>query len=282
MSFRAKARKLRRSKSKKFGKSEKLRSFFPALLHFCVSVLLSLSMVSPLPALTDSEIAFFQKEIADRPIGERIALWAERYVGTPYDPDPLGEYVRRKAIVADDLVDCMYLSFRTVELAMGNTPEGAIEVALEKRFIGRGRLSRDGVVENYEERFQYGEDMLESGKWGVEITGDLGAVSYVEGSRGRERVAMVEKRQLLGDFGEMRGLPLRSGDFIFFVKHPEKRISGEIVGHIGIIKMEGGTPYLIHAGGRKNRGGEVRKVKLHEYITSMPFAGVRVSRFLNP
>ncbi len=278
MSFWAKARKLHRSKFKKFGKSKKLRFFAPAFLHFCVSVLLSLLMVSPLLALTDSEIASFQKEIADRPLGERIALWAERYVGTPYDPDPLGEYVRRKAIVADDRVDCMYLIFRTAELAMGRTQDEAINIALEKRFIGRGRL-RDGVVENYEERFQYGEDMLESGKWGVEITGDLGALSYIEGSRGRERVAMVAKEQLLGD---LRRLPLRSGDFIFFVKHPENRISGEIVGHIGIIKTEGGTPYLIHAGGRKNRGGKVRKVELHEYITSMPFAGVRVSRFLTP
>lgn len=37
--------------------------------------------------------------------------------------------------------------------------------------------------------------------------------------------------------------------------------------------------YLIHAGGLKNKGGEVKKVRLYDYINSMPFIGVRVSRF---
>src|SRR5574340_1836155 len=38
--------------------------------------------------MSDTEIAVFQKEIAGKPVGDRMALWAEKFVGTPYDPDP--------------------------------------------------------------------------------------------------------------------------------------------------------------------------------------------------
>ncbi len=219
--------------------------------------------------------------MAGRPLGERIAFWAERFVGTPYDPDPLGEYVTKKSIVADDLVDCMYLSFRSVELALSRTPEEAVRIALDKRFITSGAL-RNGTVLNYEDRFQYGEDMLDSGKWGKEITQDVGSLSYIEGSRGREKVAIVSKEELMRKVANRESLFLESGDFLFFVKKPGERVVGEIVGHIGIIKMEGSIPYLIHASGRKNKGGEVKKVLLCDYLRSMPFAGVRVGRFLTP
>ena len=232
-------------------------------------------------AFTDGDIASYQKEIADRPLGERIALWAERFVGTPYDPDPLGEYVTRKTIVADERVDCMYLSFRAVELALGRTPDESIAISLDKRFVHKGTLD-NGVVANYEDRFQYGEDMLDSGKWGKEITGEIGPLSSIEGSRGRKRVTIVPKDVLIQKMRVQSGLALKSGDFIFFIKAPEKRLNDEIVGHIGIIKIEGETPYLIHAGGRKNRGGEVKKVLFSDYVGTMPFAGIKVGRFLTP
>lgn len=247
----------------------------------CASVLLFLVSVSPLSALTDSDISLGQQEESGKPVGERIAFWAERFVGTPYDPDPLGEYVTKKVIVADDRVDCMYLSFRTVELALAGTPEEAVRIALDKRFINRGTLER-GAVANYEDRFQYGEDMLDSGKWGREITADIGPLSYIRGTRGREKVAIVSKGALLRRIGNREPLRLKSGDLIFFVKAPEKRVSDEVVGHIGIVKAEGASLYLIHASGKKNGGGEVKKVLFGDYIRSMPFAGVRVGRFLTP
>ena len=55
----------------------------------------------------DGDIATFQKQAAVMPVGERIAFWAEKFIGTPYDTDPLGDYVRREVIVADERVDCM-------------------------------------------------------------------------------------------------------------------------------------------------------------------------------
>ncbi len=233
----------------------------------------------PAFALTNKEIASYQREIADRPIGERIALWSEKFIGAAYDPDPLGEYVRKSVIVADERVDCMYLSFRAVELALGHTPEESILIALDKRFINKGVLEGGRVI-NYEDRFQYGEDMLDSRKWGREITGDIGPVTSVKGSRGRASVGMISKDALQEQIKKWGREPvLKDGDLVFFVKYPDKRVVGEIIGHIGVIKIEKGIPYLIHAGGRKNNGGEVKKILFYDYVSSMPFAGVRVSRF---
>lgn len=272
--------------------SKVLKLFASALLLFCASALFCPFIVSSPFALSDDDIASYQREIADRTIGERIALWAEKYVGTPYDPDPLGEYVTKKSIVADGRVDCMYLSFRAVELAMSHSPEEAVQIALDKRFMDKGILRGEKVV-NYEGRFQYGEDMLDSKKWGKEITGDIGPVTFIKGARGREKVEIVSKddlKKIIRKRGKDSGL--KDGDFIFFVKSPEKRVVGEIVGHIGIIKLEGKDLYLIHASGRKNKaasggsknfwsngGEEVKKVLFYDYISSMPFAGVKVGRF---
>jgi hypothetical protein len=243
--------------------------------------------------MSENDISSSQKEISDKPIGERIALWAEKFVGTPYDPDPLGEYVSKNAIVADDRVDCMYLSFRTVELAMGLTPDDTINIALDKRFMNKGKLDSKGNVINYDDRFQYGEDMLDSGKWGREITEELGKVTEITGSRGKEKVKIVSKETLLDSLkssSSSSSLKFKDGDLIFFIKAVEKRKVGEIVGHIGIIKTEVSSQqsavssqdkevYLIHASGVKNKGGEVKKVRFYDYISSMPFVGMRVSRF---
>ena len=96
-------------------------------------------------------------------------------------------------------------------------------------------------------------------------------------------------------------------------------MKGEIVGHIGILKVEkspksegGREIYLIHASGMKKKGGavnpvrnssealnpagiilksnpdveqrgiisnEVKKVLLREYLSKMPFIGVKITRF---
>lgn len=259
-----------------FSRGEIRKSF----LVYCLILAFTILCSSPLYAFTDADIASYRKDISNKPVGERIALWAERFVGTPYDPDPLGEYVTKKVIIADERVDCMYLSFRSVELALSRSSEDALAVALDKRFIGKG-IVENGTVVNYDNRFQYGEDMIDSGKWGREVTKDIGHVLFVKGSRGRNRIEIVSKKTLARQFDKWRekGTSLKSGDFVFFIKHPEHRAVEEIVGHIGIIKIEGTEIYLIHASGKKNKGGEVKKVLLQGYVSSMPFAGIRVSRF---
>ncbi len=206
------------------------------------------------------------------PLGERIAFRAETFVGTPYDPDPLGEYVRKEVIVADERVDCMYLTFRAVELAMGRDSEDAQDVALSMRFKHRGKVEH-GKVTNYDDRFQYGEDMLESGKWGTEITSQFGYTRTIMTQAGKE-ISFVPAEMVMTDPSLFR-----SGDIVFFVNKPEKMAEGIVVGHIGILKREKEGVYLIHASGRKERGGMVKKVLFRDFLRTMPFAGIRVARF---
>ncbi len=239
------------------------------------SVLLVLALSSPALALrlTDEQIARIQEHVSDLPESERIALWAEMFIGTPYDPDPLGEYVTRRLIVADRRVDCMYHTFRSVELALSGTPEEAVELALKMRFHTGGVIEK-GTVVNYSDRYEYAEDMLYSGKWGFDITPTLPGAVEIEGSRGISRVTIVP----VGDIPRASGL-LQSGDIVYLVKDPSRRVVGEIVGHIGILRREGGTLFLVHASGRKLHGGWVVKVLFDDYVRRMPFVGIMVGRF---
>ena len=199
-------------------------------------------------------------------------MWAP-----PYDEDPQGLYVTRAVIVADEKMDCMYLTFRSVELALSADPEEAVRIALEKRFHTRGRI-QEGRVVNYEDRYQYGEDMIAGGKWGKEITAALGSTKRIQGTRGKDHWDILPAKGFTGRLNR-----LQSGDLIFFVKDPKKRTVGESVGHIGIVKVEEKagrkSVSLIHAGGSKNKGGAVRMVLLRDYLVKMPFIGVQVTRF---
>ncbi len=243
---------------------------FPLLVSFSF-------FAQPGWTISNEEIRLKQDELQGKPVGERIAFWAERFIGTPYDEDPDGDYVTRAVIEADERVDCMYLTFRSAELALSQTPEEAVQIALQKRFHSRGIL-KDGKVMNYEDRFAYGEDMIESGKWGEDITARVGRTVRIKGSRERNFY------EILFPVEVMRGMEkLRDGDLLFFMKFPEKRIVGEGVGHMGIVKIEESSGkkevFMIHASGQKSKGGAVKKVLLREYVSKMPFIGVKITRF---
>jgi hypothetical protein len=247
---------------------------FPAILPATFFVLLMVHLLlQPCFGITGEEIQKLQILSRGKPIGEKIAFWAEKFVGVPYDKDPLGEYVSKAAIVVDERVDCMYLNFRVVELSLSHTPEEAIQIALEKRFHSKGIL-KEGKVVNYDDRFEYGEDMISSGKWGREITLDIGNALRIKGSRGKDFVDLLSPDALYRGLGK-----LKSGDIAFFIKKPEERKVGEIVGHIGILKVEQDQEaYLIHASGTKEKGGMVKKVLLKDYVSQMPFIGVKITR----
>jgi cell wall-associated NlpC family hydrolase len=230
--------------------------------------------------MTADEILLLQAKAAQLPLGERIAYWAGRFIGTPYDPDPLGLYVRSNRIVADEKVDCMYHVFRSAELAESTTPSEAVDKALNLRFRTQGKLV-DGLVTNYDERFDYGEDMVFSGKWGRNITPDLGSTKQIEGSRGRDAVDMLPKTALASRTLQNK---LRDGDIVFWVKDPKKRAADEIVAHLSIVHIKSGRPYVIHAAGSKDRegaagGGAVKEVPFSEYVKNMRFIGALVTRF---
>ena len=230
--------------------------------------------------MSADEIFLAQARIARLPFGKRIVYWAGRFIGTPYDTDPLGFYVRTNRIVADEKVDCMYHTFRSVELAQSINPGEAINAALNLRFITQGKL-RDGLVTNYDERFQYGEDMVFSGKWGENITADLGTTKQVAGSRGKDTVDMLPKSVLASRPFQKK---LQDGDILFWVKDPKKRVNEEIVAHLSIVQIKSGKTYVIHAAGdkaRENRpgGGAVKEVLLADYVRTMRFIGAFVTRF---
>ena len=250
------------------------------LLKTTLIPLVFILFLQPCFALTDEDIQKYQSLLRGELIGDKIAFWAEKFVGIPYDTNPLGEYVSRSTIVVDERVDCMYLTFRTVELALSHTLEEAVQIALEKRFHSKGVL-KDGQVMNYDDRFEYGEDMIESGKWGKDITPKVGRVIRIKGSRGKDFIDTLSSQALLNGMKK-----LKSGDILFFIKKPEERKREEMVGHIGILKVEkdsrnkeGKGIYLIHASGTKEKSGEVKKVLLKEYLSKMPFIGVKITRF---
>jgi cell wall-associated NlpC family hydrolase len=231
-------------------------------------------------ALTADEILLAQARLAKLPLNKRISYWAGRFIGTPYDTDPLGLYVRTSRIVADEKVDCMYLTFRSVELAQTSTPAEAVDRALSLRFITQGKV-KDGLVTNYDQRFQYGEDMVMSGKWGRNITADLGATRKIEGSRGKDVVDILPQKVLATRAFQKK---LQDGDIIYWVKDPKKRVVEEIVAHLSFIRIKSGKPYLIHASGNKDcddrpGDGVVKEVPFADYVRNMRFIGAFVTRF---
>ncbi|RMD59120.1 MAG: hypothetical protein D6828_01970, partial [Nitrospirae bacterium] len=227
------------------------------------------------PLLRKDDIPRLMTMTANLDIGDRIVFWAKQFIGTPYDPDPLGEYVRRGVIVSDERVDCMYLVFRSVELALSSTPQEAIEEALYRRFFIRG-IVKDGKVVNYDQRYKYAMDMILSNKWGRDVTGELGHAVYIDGSRRWDRQLILPKEN-----ADEWMKNLKSGDIIYFVKDVKKRVVGEIIGHMGIIENDGGTIYLIHASGLKKKGtkGRVKREKLSSYLKRTNFIGVKITRF---
>ena len=249
-------------------------------MRFAAAALLFLLCCFPQPVLpiTADEISAFQPRLRESPVGNRIAFWAEQFIGTPYDMDPLGDYVTRAAIVADERVDCMYLTFRAVELALTNSPEEAINKALIMRFHTQGVL-RDGKVTNYDERYQDGIDMIKSGKFGAEITARLGKTRQIADPSSSDPIDFLPVAEIQRAMDQ-----LNTGDIVYFVRDPSKRAVGGVIAHIGILKVEirnGGssrTVYLIHASGTKKRGGAVKKVFLDEYLSHMQHAGVKISR----
>jgi len=132
-----------------------------------------------------------------------------------YDTDTPGTYVRRETeeretIVADGRVDCMYLTFRAIELALSETPDEAVEKALSLRFHTRGLVARGRVV-NYDERYQDGAEMLKSGKYGEEITSRLGTVRNIPAPPGKPAVDALPPETLCKALSL-----LETGDHHFF------------------------------------------------------------------
>ena len=221
------------------------------------------------------------KEIS-MPIGEKIAFYANSFIGTPYDRIPIGLYVDTRRIIADNEVDCMYLVFRAVELAFAEGDnKKAIEIALDKRFHYRGLLDKKGLVVNYYDRFDYSEDMIASSKWGNSIfTKD--EMSKIKGTRMYNVFYYLPKEKLFNNTEYFSRI--KTGDIVFLVKKPELRSKAqEIIAHLGIVEVKNNEVYFIHASGIKGENkpqGKVKKVIFKDYLQEMSkFIGVYITRF---
>lgn len=228
------------------------------------------------------------------PAGARVGLWARRFLaadGVRYLFGPSADgYVAERALVRDHRQDCISLLYRCTELARARYHRDAVAVALRTRFAG---AEPDSVVDaqgrvdyDHPAHLDYSLDMIRSGHWGREITAAVGeaAVDTVGTSRyPAGSFAYVPKAQL-------EAAALREGDVVWFVLDPGVASArklrdqyGLVIGHVGLIIVEEGRPWLVHAAvsGLSGwyEGGTVVKVPLTEYLGRVEkFAGVMVTR----
>lgn len=215
--------------------------------------------------------------------GDRVVYYANMFIGKPYDRIPEGLYVKERKLIMDKEMDCMYFVFRTISLALSNGDDKQAEKILcNKMFKHKCKLDKDGFVINYNDRFEYGEDMILSGKYGKSIFNKK-ETSVMKGSRMYKNFNFVKS----DDFIQNKYLQkkVKNGDILFLYKHPDKRSkANEAVGHLGVLEVDkNGIIYFIHASGSKNITkiqGAVKKVKLIEYLKEMNnFIGIDIVRF---
>jgi hypothetical protein len=120
-----------------------------------------------------------------------------------------------------------------------------------------------------------------NGKWGRNITDELGTATIIRGSRGRDEVIILPKTALVSRKVQKQ---LQDGDIIYWVKDPKKRVVGEIVAHLSFVRVKDGKAYLIHANGSKDSasksgGGVVKEVLMADYLRDTRFIGAFVTRF---
>ena len=258
---------------------------------------------SPLEILNlDGDFVFAEATIdsvlaleADRPVSYRVAAWARRFLAAPgvsylFGPAE-GGYVEQGRLVLDSRHDCVSLMYRCTELGRATAATDALDLALGTRFAG---ASPDSVVEtdgrvDYDrvEHLDFSLDMIRSGHWGLDITSSLkGAVPDSAGSSRYEPRAFqyVPSRFLAG-------ADLREGDIAWLVLDPTSKSGrklrdryGLVIGHLGIVVMEQGEPWLIHAASSRlagyYEGGTIVKVPLAVYLSRVEkFSGVVITRF---
>lgn len=229
------------------------------------------------------------------PVGERVGLWARRFLAAPgidylFGLRP-GGYVDLGRIVLDEHQDCVSLMYRCTELAGSGSAAEAVDRALSTRFAGADldSLADDQGRVDYDrpEHLDFSLDMVRSGWWGRDISADLtGAVADTAGS----------SRYLPGSFTfvpkkSLVPAELQEGDLAWLVLDPDhpagsrlRREFGLVIGHLGVVILDEGQPWLVHAASSElpgwYEGGRIARVPLAVYLDRLErFAGVIVTRF---
>ena len=227
-------------------------------------------------------------------VGSRIARWAQLFASRRdntycFGPKP-GGYVAESLLVQDRKFDCVLLFYRCTELARATSPRDAVLLALTTRFAGgdpaRVVSPAGGVDYDDPSHLDYSEDFAATGLWGRDVTREVGLAvpdsvgtsRYPAGSRW-----FIPTRRLRDD-------RLQEGDLLFFVldeRHPGaaklRAQFGLLVGHQGIVHVEGGEVLLLHAAQSDLQGvytgNRVVAVPLRTYLERMErFKGILVNR----
>jgi hypothetical protein len=229
------------------------------------------------------------------PTSLRVGLWARRFLkakGVEYRFGLAeGGYVAEGELIRDDRQDCVSLMYRVTELARADDHRDAVTWALDTRFAGapldslvdqQGRVDYDNPA-----HLDFSLDMIRSGFWGIDISGQLtGATIDTVGSARYEpgSFTVVPEADLVEE-------ELREGDIVWFVldaDHPQggklRREYGLVIGHIGIVIEEEGRPWLVHAASKGlegwYEGGTVVSVPLAEYLDRVErYSAILVTRF---
>lgn len=230
----------------------------------------------------------------NRPLGERVARWAQFFAGRDdnvycFGPK-LGGYVAESLLVQDYKFDCVLLFYRCTELARATSAREAVLLALGTRFAGgdpaRVVSPAGGVDYDAPSHLDYSEDFAATGLWGRDVTREVGLA--VPDSIGTSRYPAGSRVYIPS--AALRYEELRDGDLLFFVldeRQPGaerlRREYGLLVGHQGIVRVQGGEVFLVHAAQSDlpsvYSGNQVVEVALQVYLSRVRrFKGVMVSR----
>ena len=225
----------------------------------------------------------------------RVGWWARSFLGAgeaTYCFGPAeGGYVAEGRLVLDARHDCISLLYRCGELARASDAADAVAWALATRFAGAPAdsvVGPDGRVDyDHPAHLDFSVDMIRSGLWGRDLTAELtgalpdstGTPRYPAGS-----VVTVPAADLVPS-------ELREGDIAWCVLDPGNRKAralrdeyGLMIGHVGIVILEEGEPWLVHAASSDlpgwYEGGQIVKVPLAEYLARVErYGAIMVTRF---
>ncbi len=231
----------------------------------------------------------------DEPVASNIGFWARYFVDRPnviycFGPHD-GGYVAQGALVLENRQDCVSLLYRCSELARSKSLVESVDWALRSRFAGADLASFVGTAGNvnydHPAHLDFSLDMIRSGIWGFDVTPSLAGAVVDEAGTSRYPAgsfSYVDSDSL--DLNE-----LLEGDVAWFVLDSGHKKAarmrdkyGLVIGHIGLVVVENGEPWLVHAASSDldgyYKGGTVVKVPLQVYLNRVDkFAGIMVTRF---
>ena len=235
------------------------------------------------------------EDYAAQPIGPKISSWAisrETETNSYLFGLAEGGYVTEGRLITGGQDDCISFMYRCTELARAQTKRENYSWALRTRFAGapiNSIVGANGRVDyDRPEHLDFSLDMIRSGIWGRDVSGEVG---------GAQADAIGTSRYPADSFSwipadSLDHTRLKQGDIVWFVLNPENKKAqkvrdeyGLVVGHVGVMARcaKGDQLCLVHAASSdlpgQYKGGQVVSVDLSVYLERVDrYAGVFVTR----